>query len=750
MKINKHAYRNRYLYSAALIALSVQSASMAVAAAARTDALEEITVFAQKRTENIQDVSISVTALSGDQVRSLGLTSASDLGLVTPGLMVWQFGNTSTVTIFNIRGISQNDFADHNEAPNAVYSDGAYMSFIGAIGAQMYDVERIEVLRGPQGTLFGRNSTGGLIQLINRRPTDKFEGYAELTYASYNQVKFEGAVGGPLSPTLFSRLSVSTNRQDGYIKNNIGKNGGNDEQYNGRLQFLWKPQANFSALLSLRASRVNNINAGGYDIKAAYHDPNNHGLIDFVPAGVPNPTCPAFFGIPAPAGQTDCWGYTKQGNDPLTASFNSGNLSRNYYGATLTLDWSASDIDFTWITDGQKINKKQAEDTDGSPIPVLTDFTHQDAKQFSSEFRASGVSGALRWTAGLYYLHIKGDYSVGIDSNLFAAHIRNDYSLKTNSEAVFGQIEYQMAEQLKLIAGLRYTWDQKDFNFGPSCSGFGCFFFVIPGSSQALGLVDSTKASDYNAKVGIDWHPANDLLLYAGVTRGTKAGGFSAPIIGLQSPGELPYGGEKLWNYEAGFKWTLPGGRTRLNADVFYYDYKNYQEYDNIALAQIITNRNAKVKGGEVELASSPLTGLNISLGVAVLDAKVHGIKLPDGTIADRTMPQSPSVSINGLVRQEWSVGVGYLALQGDFKYVTSTYFRSIDHPALREPGYAIANARVSFEPEERNWSLALFVKNIADKRYRVMAFDDLTVNGVVNSNYAPPRWFGVTGSVHW
>src|SRR5690606_27716391 len=145
---------------------------------------------------------ISVAALSVEELRDYGLTRLSELGALTPGLGARELGNSPTGSVFTIRGVSQNDFADHNEVPNAVYSDGVYMSFIGAIGSQMYDVERVEVRRGPQGTLFGRNATGGLIQVINRKPTDEFEGYAELTLAEHNQVKFEGAVSGPLAPTL--------------------------------------------------------------------------------------------------------------------------------------------------------------------------------------------------------------------------------------------------------------------------------------------------------------------------------------------------------------------------------------------------------------------------------------------------------------------------------------------------------------------------------------------------------------------
>lgn len=721
-----------------------------VCAVAQGQALEEVVVTAQKREQNVQDIGISVTATSGDELRRLGLTSTSELGAVTPGLVVWEFGNSPTVSVFTIRGVSQNDFADHNEVPNALYTDGAYVSFVGGIGSQMYDVERVEVLRGPQGTLFGRNATGGLVHVISRRPTREMEGYSELTYAEYNQLKFEGALSGPLTDRLLGRISVATNRQDGFMKNRIGDDSGEDDQYNVRLQLQWLATDNTTALLNVRTSRVNDINAGGYDLSPGFHDPANDGLIDFVPPGVANPTCPVFFGTNAPPGQTDCFGYTEPDNNPYTASFSRGNFSRTYDGATLTVDSSIRDINVTWLVDGQWIDKEWTEDTDSTPFDVLNALSDQDASQFSTELRASGQQGPLRWTAGLYYLSIDGDYLTGFTSGIFAAAIRNTFNLKTESEAVFGQIEYQFSDKGTLIAGLRNTWDKKEFDFVPSCVGPGCVFFAAPGSTQVLGIVDEQSESDYSAKLGVDWRATDDLLLYAAVTRGIKGGGFSGPIIASQTPSQIPYGSETLLDYETGFKWTLPNLRTTLNVGAFFYDYSDYQDYDTIALTQIITNKDAEVFGGEIELVTSLEQGLDFSLGISVLDATVFDVTLPSGRIADREMPQSPSLSVNGLLRKEWSFSAGFFSVQGDFKYVGDRYFKSINHPALREGSYAMGNVRVGFESPDRRWGVALFARNVTDEEYRVMAFEDLNVNGVINSNYGAPRVFGATASVRW
>jgi iron complex outermembrane receptor protein len=723
---------------------------LAAGSAGAQERLEEIIVTAQKREQNLQDIGISITALSGDEIRNLGLTTTRDLASMTPGLMVAEFGNSPTISVFAIRGVAQNDFADHNETPNAMYLDGAYVSFVGAISAQMYDVERVEVLRGPQGTLFGRNATGGLIHVISRRPTDHFDAYADLTFAEYNQIKFEGAIGGPLTKTLSARLSVATNQQDGFVKNRIGPDSGEDDQYNGRLQLLWQPNDNLDALLSVRASKVDDINPGGYDIRPAYNDFSNDGLIDYVPAGQVNPTCELFFGIPAPPGQTDCFGYTEPDSNPFTASFSKGGFTRDYEGATLTLDWSAAGASFTWLTDAQWIEKQNHEDSDGTPFDVIVPFTYQDANQLSSEFRVSGERDALRWVAGAYLLSISGDYEVGVDSALFGASVNNEYELDTDSQALFAQVEYDFASAWTLIAGLRYTWDQKDFDYRPSCTGPGCIFFEAPGSAQVLGFTGDLDESDYSAKVELDWKPSDDWLVYGSITRGMKAGGFSGPVIGSQAPEDLPFDAEVLIDYELGFKWTLPGGHTRINAGVFYYDYQDYQDYDTINIAQVIRNKDAEVYGGEIEIASTPAPGLDLQLGVSALEGTVYDITLPSGRVADREMPQAPPLSVTGLVRKEWSFSLGHLAVQLDAKYVDSRFFRSINHPVYEEDSYTVANARVSFTPPGRNWEIAVFGKNLADTEYRVWSFEDLAVNGVVNDSYGPPRWFGATLSMRW
>jgi len=211
---------NRSFIGASAVTLAACALGISTASAqeaAPTTGLSDIVVTAQKREQNIQQVGISITALGGDELRTLGIKDTDSIANMTPGIYVSNLG-ASGITTFTIRGVSQNDFSDQNEAPNAIYVDGAYNSFIGSAGTGMYDIERVEVLRGPQGTLFGRNATGGLVHIITKKPTRHFESYGELNVGERGLVQFDGAVSGPVSDKILARLSFSTKHDDGYIR----------------------------------------------------------------------------------------------------------------------------------------------------------------------------------------------------------------------------------------------------------------------------------------------------------------------------------------------------------------------------------------------------------------------------------------------------------------------------------------------------------------------------------------------------
>ncbi|MDE0155995.1 MAG: TonB-dependent receptor plug domain-containing protein [Gammaproteobacteria bacterium] len=318
--------------------------------------LDEIVVTAQKREQSLQDVGISVTAFSGDQIRELGYTNTIDIAQQTPALNIIQFHPTLTTLV--IRGISQNDFADHLEAPIATYVDETYVSAMGAAHVQMFDLERVEVLRGPQGTLFGRNATGGLIHYISRRPTEEFEGYGEFTYGSYNQTKWEGALGGPITQNLLGRFSFAGNFHDGVAENRIGPDLRESEAYALRGQLEFRATDNFT--LNLKAHFSEDDSLGNAYTSTPIRG-NEDGLgVRLGPDENAYGTCPG----------CDPNGFRDPDDDPFTGSYeHSGEFRRGIAGFTgkMTLDVGEATT-LTLIADYLQMNKNYSEDTDGTPI----------------------------------------------------------------------------------------------------------------------------------------------------------------------------------------------------------------------------------------------------------------------------------------------------------------------------------------------------------------------------------------------
>ena len=296
----------------------VMLAATILADTASAVVLEEVIVTAQKREQNLQDVGVSVTAFSGEQARALGFTRSNDVMAQMPGVSFNSVDTGGAFTLPTIRGVSQNDFAQTQEAPNAVYIDGIYMSFLPALNFALFDMERIEVLRGPQGTLYGRNATGGLFHYVTRKPTDEFEAYADFTYGSYDQIRSEAAIGGTIAEGIMARLAFTSDHHDPWWENTAGEDRFDKDQYALRGQLLIEPDEDISLLLSVNAGTQNDL-AGTYE--------GITGDLDE-------------FGRGVDVGGPDFNGYEDMNRDAHTSAFNDvGFLDRKILSlaATLTL-----------------------------------------------------------------------------------------------------------------------------------------------------------------------------------------------------------------------------------------------------------------------------------------------------------------------------------------------------------------------------------------------------------------------------
>lgn len=692
---------------------------------------DEIIVTAQKRAQGLQDVPASVTALGATALASVGRQDVTALAGLVPSLQVNQY--SPTITIFNLRGVSQNDFADSQEAPIAFYADEVYVSALGAISGQTFDLDRVEVLRGPQGTLFGRNATGGLIQIVSAKPTRDFSGFVTATVGSYGQFATEGAISGPLSDRVRARLSFTTNHHGGYIHNQIGPDIGNSKFYGFRGQLAFDVGETGELTLKGQYLRNDNERSGGlYSHIAA--KPNADGL------GVPLATTEDYYGTGPGA---DPFGYAEPDSDPFTGSYDRiGAFDRKVASVTARYVQKFGDIELTSITDYQKLNKSYGEDTDMSPQGIFNFDTRQDLKQFSQELRLAQDTDRYNWLLGGYLLSIRTDNAYAITSPLGILP-RQDYGgvLKTDNWSVFGQFEYKLSESISAVIGGRYSSDIKKYDFFHQTDGIADFAFN-PSTHPSLA---KQTFNDWSGRFELHYQPNRDVLLYAGVNRGTKSGGFGTQAFTPIDPTTLPFGSEKLTSYEAGAKLTLFDRTTNFNAAVFHYDYQNYQAFSIVALSQFIRNNPAKVSGIEFELVTRPIDGLTLQLFGTYLDTKVKEISLPAGAIVDRILPQAPEFSLGWMARYEFGLGAGRLALQTDWKYDSSQFFSTFNAPVDREGPRAVGNARISYKLDN-GIEVAVFANNVLGRHYRIYNLDLAGPLGISNQAFARPRWIG--GSV--
>jgi iron complex outermembrane receptor protein len=705
---------------------------------------EEIVVTAQKRREKIQDVGISITALSGETIKTLNLSNMQQISQQVPSLEVSTW--TPAFTTFNLRGISQNNFQDNLEAPVAVYMDDVYVGSMNALGLPIYDVERIEVLRGPQGTLFGRNATGGLIQFVsNTADETRLNGYAEAEYAEWNTWKLEGAVGGQLAPGIRARIAGFWNKSDGWLKAGFNpvlgrkalgrtSQGANTWALRGNVQADLGPDTLLSVIASY--SKDNDVPTGQYVVRFAEADPDT-GL------GI-NPSEPITGSV------------FRHASDAHTG------FDRKVWSTTAKLTHKFSDnVDFTYIGNYSSLDKNYIEDAGGGLFffPFQTIAHH---RQWSHEARFSGHAPRVRWQIGAYYLDMKFNGEFDASGAAFNAAPTDEARtqglthLISRNWSIFGQGEYDFTPQLTGIVGLRWSQDHKKIRF--RTIGFGLVDAdgnPIPDGTVIFDYAEQIAANpefagddhinygDIAARAQLNYKPHRDLLFYLSYNRGIKGGNWSpAPTVSLP---DFRHKHEVLDSYEVGMKSTIAPG-TRLNMAAFYYDYHDYQAFALTLLQPQVTNSDATVKGGEIELFSRPVRNLDVAIGAAFLDSKVDFVPavFPGTGTTDAELPQAPHFSLNALGRYSVPMRIGTLAFQVDGRYATKHFLEGTNSQVSFQKAYAVGNASISLTSNDERWQGTLWVKNFTNSKYKIYNLD-LGLLGFVEQMYAPPRQFGGT-----
>ncbi len=757
-------------WALATTAASAQTSAQASApASAVSTSPTDIIVTAQRREQRLQDVGISVTVLNDKALSTLNINNATDIARAVPNLKYNAY--SSSQVVFNIRGVSQNDYGDQQEPPVAVYQDDSYASSINTASFPVFDLARVEALRGPQGTLFGRNATSGAVQFISHQPTRTPGGYATVTYGRYNQTIIEGAVSGPLGDTLAARIAGIYDRDDGYIKSlipGLGDRGANNHYaFRGILAFT--PADTFKAKLTLRYSKADKERqAGLYSLEPAC--PNAQFQGEFLP---PTASC-AYWGTgPGETGtgfRDDSITPSRGGTPFASRETEPSYVDRSLFGSTLRLDAKLGAFDFVSITDYQHLNKFYTEGGDASPDPGVYFYQRAKSNQVSQELRLSTKFGANELVVGAFGMIIDGKYGGKFASLFYGYDPTVTFTQKTESFAFFGQDEFKLSDQIKLIGGLRYWQDKKRGNYVATEPSTGVGIFFGPGGTYytSFGVlqpqtginVNATSASPtfsgVTARAEIDYKPSDKLLFYASYNRGSKSGGFTFstgtpfPTFETAFLNGIPYRPEVLNSYEVGMKSTLGRGTT-LNVAAFYYDYQDYQAFAQVGPVQSVINLPAIVKGIEAEFNARPFDGFTVQLGASFLDSKVKNILLPDlATVVTHKLPQAPGFSGNALARYEFGLGGGIASIQGDAQYTGKFCFTVLCAPVERERAYTVANARIGFGAADRSWDVAAFVNNIFSREYRAYAFDSSLFAGVVAGVYAKPRTWGLTGTVRF
>lgn len=723
-------------------------------AAADTDSgIADIIVTAQKRSQSVQDVGITLSVVSGDTLAERGATSVTDLTGMVPNV---QANYGAGQVAFNVRGIGTNEFSANLDSPIALNVDEVYLSKTFMSGLLLFDIDRVEALKGPQGTLFGRNATGGTVNFFTRRPTESLSAGATVAYDNYQTLRTEAYVSGPLSDTVSARISgMITDQGKGYYRNQtLGIREGAEKKWAMRGQLQWKGEAT-TALLGVT-----------YGEQTGTLSPYE-GVGIFTPASLAAGTpvfCPAYLAGRATGGDADCVrgtdGLYPGDNDPYTSNNNRLHTVRNKgYGITLRIEHEFSGATLTSLSSYQYFKRDQHEDSDGSPVDTIDVEYYNRIRQFSQELRLSSTGeGRWNYVLGAYYetdSYRNGDYltiAAGAAPGLFSP-----FSQKVDALAAFFHNDVALTDTLSLTAGVRYSWEKIAFD-GGTFAGTG-----ITGTPEVptaivatlADLQDSRSDDDATFKLGIEWKPKIDsalvdkLMVYANMSTGFRSGSYNAEFVGSQSA-LTSLSPEKITAYELGFKSTLANRRVQLNGALFHYDFTDgFINVDSASSPITINAASINTWGFEFDLAWKPIDQLSLSMGGGWLDSSISSdIAVGGVSLKGNRTVQSPKWTWNGQAsfRQPVSDSIDFLT-SADASWRSMQYFETVNSPGSREPGYWLVNGRIGIAEADDRWSLTAFVKNLTKSEYRTYV-NDLPAFGWLLNIYGTPRTYGLSASV--
>lgn len=733
------------------IAAFAQSAGQAPqASASAVEDAGEIIVTATRQNTALSRVAAAVTAIKASDIGPGGVSNIGDLQVVVPNVSIGdQFGVNRTF----IRGVGLNNFDVGGEGAVAFLQNAAILPRPAMQLSGFFDLEQIEVLRGPQSILYGRGATAGAINLVTARPKEELEGYIRATYGNYDSKILEGAIGGGLAgDKLMVRVAGKYEKRDGYGKNLFtGADVDDRDAY---------------ALRATVIGQLSDTLKGTLVLDHFHEDDNNYAFHYFGPTVVPENALPhTLLG-----GQTILGYYAGLGQKPNLRNIYSDQEAinrRKGFGATATLEWDMGDANIKSITAYRSFDRKQRDDLDSSQVNLAGQNNYvEKSRSASQEFTVNYQGNGFTLLGGAMYFHEKLDGIVnvpttnlgvlfGLPANTFdGGAYRQDGTVKIDAVGVYLQGTFDVSSTIKLTAGARYNYEHR--------KGDGFFRF------DAIGInipTDESKSwSSVTPKLLVEYRPTSTTMLYASVTKGFKSG-----VINVGSA-DAAVNPETVWSYEAGFKQRFADNRVLLSGAVFYYDYKDLQvSFVNAnSIVQTINAATARNYGGELELEARVTPQLTINANASYLNAQFKqfcnayygagfparpGISYPAcpgqpglADLSGNRLPNAPRFSFGGGVNFDIPVGDGKVSVNGDGKWQSKVFFTEFNNSDAVQKAYFIANAGITYHAPGDRWTVGAWVKNLTDKFI-------IANNIVAAATYAyprvgsvmPPRTYGAT-----
>ena len=690
-------------------------------------AIQDIVVTAQKRASSVQNTALAITAVGGVDLRARAINSLENLA---PSLPNVNFGKNVGFARIAIRGVGLDTTVVGQEGRVAFHSDGIYISRPSAAIATFFDVNRVEIVRGPQGTLYGRNATAGAINVITNDPEQRFGGYGKVTIGNYGLVGTEGAVTGGLTDTVSARIAFQTVNRNGYGRNLLlHQDIDNEKTYALRAKIKFVPSSTFNVVLSADYSHEN-------DQAFVYHY-LGVGSPGVLPLG-------QVLGGTVPANPRDTFADVPQQN------------FRRFYGFSSVANLDLGFATLTSVTGYRHSYTDYRSEADGTSAVTATFHIEERAKQFSQELRLAGSVSRLKYLLGAYYFseNIYGNnaftplrrpappypFVQGVD-------FRGDST--TRASAVFGQLDYQIVDGLTLSAGARYSHEKKGIDHKGGSPTLGPIYDPAVPFGFVQFQVASQSVNSFTPRFSVEYKPMRDILLYATYAKGFKSGGFNNNFFGA------PIAPEKLTDYEGGLKAEFFNHKLRTNLAAFYYDYTNLQLQMIVGAAAIPINAGrAVVKGIEAEVVVRPVANLELSGNFSHLDTRIKDFATSDASrptlgvinIEGNRLPQSPRYTANLAAAYTAVTSIGDFTLRGEAAFTSRVFFSFYNRPDVSQAGYHKFNAFLNYRNATNGVTASLFIRNIENKRTvsseQVSAgFSRFPIVGA----FDPPRTYGAS-----